>query len=75
MGAFSDSLTNLIQEISRVSADKVETLVCGYPRFKNRNHYISFTYPQVDNAKITFSKQGYEGKQKRRLVHKNRAGI
>lgn len=31
----------------------------GYPRFKNRDHYTSFTYPQVDNVKKTFSRPGY----------------
>lgn len=31
----------------------------GYPRFKNRDHYRSFTYPQVDAVKKTFSKPGY----------------
>ncbi|WP_003542066.1 RNA-guided endonuclease InsQ/TnpB family protein [Desulfotomaculum nigrificans] len=31
----------------------------GYPRFKDRNHYTSFTYPQVDEVKKTFSKPGY----------------
>jgi len=31
----------------------------GYPHFKNRDHYPSFTYPQVDNVKKTFSKPGY----------------
>ena len=30
----------------------------GYPRFKNRDHYSSFTYPQVDNVKKTFSRPG-----------------
>nr|WP_242652475.1 transposase [Desulfofarcimen acetoxidans] len=30
----------------------------GYPRFKNRDHYTSFTYPQVDAVKKTFSKPG-----------------
>ncbi len=31
----------------------------GYPRFKNRDHYTSFTYPQVDKVKKTFSRLGY----------------
>lgn len=31
----------------------------GYPRFKNRDHYTSFTYPQVNNVKKTFTKLGY----------------
>ena len=30
----------------------------GYPRFKNRDHYTSLTYPQVDNVKKTFSRSG-----------------
>ena len=30
----------------------------GYPRFKNCDHYRSFTYPQVDAVKKTFSKPG-----------------
>ena len=28
----------------------------GYPHFKNRDHYTSFTYPQVDRVKKTFSR-------------------
>ncbi|MCG9966651.1 transposase [Pelotomaculum terephthalicicum JT] len=31
----------------------------GYPRFKNRDHYNSFTYPQVDTVRKTFAKSGY----------------
>lgn len=31
----------------------------GYPRFKNRDHYASFTYPQVDHVKKTFSRPGH----------------
>ncbi|EHL05974.1 transposase, IS605 family, partial [Desulfitobacterium hafniense DP7] len=31
----------------------------GYPRFKNRDHYSSLTYPQVDNVKRTFGRAGY----------------
>ncbi len=31
----------------------------GYPRFKNRDHYVSCTYPQVDAVRKTFSKLGY----------------
>lgn len=31
----------------------------GYPRFKNRDHYRSFTYPQVDAVKKTFSQPGF----------------
>ena len=30
----------------------------GYPRFKNRDHYTSFTYPQVDKVKKTFTRPG-----------------
>ena len=33
--------------------------LAGYPRFKSRDHYTSFTYPQVDNVKKTFSRPGY----------------
>ena len=31
----------------------------GYPRFKNRDHYTSFTYPQVDNVRKTFIRPGH----------------
>ncbi len=30
-----------------------------YPKFKNRDSYRSFTYPQVDNVKETFRRDGY----------------
>jgi putative transposase len=31
----------------------------GYPRFKDRDHYTSLTYPQVDAVAKTFSRKGY----------------
>jgi putative transposase len=31
----------------------------GYPRFKNRDTYRSFTYPQVDKVKETFQEEGH----------------
>lgn len=30
-----------------------------YPKFKNRDSYRSFTYPQVDNVSETFHKEGF----------------
>lgn len=31
----------------------------GYPRYKNRDHYTSFTYPQIDVVRKTFARPGY----------------
>ncbi len=33
--------------------------LAGYPHYKDRDHYTSFSYPQVDNVKNTFSRPGY----------------
>jgi putative transposase len=31
----------------------------GYPKFRDRDHYRSFTYPQVDAVRETFQKDGF----------------
>ena len=31
----------------------------GFPQFKDRDHYRSFTYPQVDVVRETFQREGF----------------
>jgi putative transposase len=54
----SQVLQDVLRRLNRAYQNFFEKRA-GYPRFRNRDNYRSFTYPQVDAVRETFQRDGF----------------